>query len=128
MLEGIDCLEDHVDFCQACTIGKQYRFSFPASNKQAHHKLDLIYSDLCGPFPSSHYGYQYYITFTDDCTRYIWIYPLCTKTETFARFREWKSMVELNTGIFIKILQTDRDGEYESHTFNSFLSNCSIIH
>ena len=128
MLEDIDHLKGHIDFCEACTIDKQYRFSFPTSNKQARHKLDLIHSDLCGPFSLSHHGYQYYITFTDDCIRYIWIYPLHTKAEAFARFCEWKSMVELNTGIFIKVLQTDGGGEYESHAFNSFLSNCGIIH
>ena len=128
ILEGIDCLEDRVDFCEVCIVGKQYRFSFSASNKQACHKLDLIHSDLCGLFPSSRHGYQYYITFTDDCTHYIWIYPFYTKAKAFAHFCEWKSMVELNTDIFIKVLQTDEDGEYESHAFNSFLSNCGIIH
>ena len=57
MFKGINCLEDHIDFCEACTVGKQYRFSFPASNKQACCKPDLIHSDLCSPFSLSCHGY-----------------------------------------------------------------------
>ena len=128
MFKGINCLEDHIDFCETCTVGKQYSFSFSASNKQAHCKLDLIHSDLCGPFSPLCHSYWYYITFTDDCICYIWIYLFHTKAKAFVCFCEWKSMIELNIGIFIKVLQTDGGGEYESHAFNSFFSNCGILH
>ena len=128
IFKDIDYLEGCIDFCEAYTIGKQYRFSFSASNKQVHHKLDLIHFDLCGPFLLLYYGYQYYITFTDDCICYIWIYLLYAKAEAFTHFCEWKSMIELNIDILIKVLQIDRSGEYKSYTFNFFLSNYSILY
>ena len=43
-------------------------------------------------------GAEYFLSFIDDKSRYVWVYPLQTKSEVFEKFCEWKAMVELATG------------------------------
>ena len=43
-------------------------------------------------------GHEYYVTFIDDFSRKTWIYFLKTKGEVFAQFKEFKALVENQTG------------------------------
>ena len=67
-------------------------------------------------------GYSYCITFIDDYSRKTWIYFLKAKSEVFDRFREFKTLMENQTGKKIRVLRTDNEGEYTS---NEFLEYCS---
>jgi len=50
----------------------------------------LVHSDVCGKINVSFIGdAQYYLTFADDKTRYVWVYLLKTKDEVFEKFRQW---------------------------------------
>ena len=128
MVEDIDSVGGRIHFCEACVHGKQHRFPFPPSNKCARHKLDLIHSDVCGPLPVSFKEYRYFITFCDDNTHEVWIYFMRTKSEAYSKFREFKALVELQTGLKIKVFRSDSGGEYISLEFEAFLKNCGIIH
>jgi hypothetical protein len=39
-------------------------------------------------------GYQYFITFTDDLSRYGYVYLMKHKSETFEKFKEFQSEIE----------------------------------
>jgi len=104
------------------------RKTSPHSNKRARHKLDLIHSDVCGPLPISIGGMRYFIVFCDDNTRKVWIYFMRTKGEAYTKFREFKALVELQTGLKIKVFCSDGGGEYTSFEFEGFLKSCGIIH
>ena len=67
-------------------------------------------------------GYNYCVTFIDDYSRKTWIYFLKAKSEVFGRFREFKTLIENQTGRKIRVLRTDNRGEYTS---NEFLEYCS---
>ena len=86
--------------CEACIIGKQARQPFKSSGIiKTMKKLDLIHSDLCGPMQNlSLGGKKYLITFIDDYTRYTWVYFMERKEEALSKFREFKAMVETETG------------------------------
>ena len=56
---------------------------------------------------------------TIPCT---WIYFLKAKSEVFERFREFKTLVENQTGKKIRVLRIDNGGEYNS---NEFMEYCS---
>ena len=56
-------------------------------------------------------GAEYFLTFIDDKTHYIWVYVLKHKHEVYTRFLERKSMVERSTGRKLKTLHTDNGGE-----------------
>ena len=66
--------------CNECQMGKSKRFPFLTSSSLSSQPLDLIHCDLWGPSPElSVSGYSYYISFIDDFTRYVWLYPLTAK-------------------------------------------------
>ena len=67
-------------------IGKTHR---------AYSPLDLIHSDLMGPFPHPSINKaRYVLTFIDDFSRYTWVYLLRNKFEVFAYFEDFKALVE----------------------------------
>jgi hypothetical protein len=47
-----------------------------------------IHTDVWGPLPNQSLGgRKYYVTFTDDYSRYTKVNILCTKDETFAAYK-----------------------------------------
>jgi transposase InsO family protein len=128
MVHGVKSVGGRIELCEACINGKQHRDPFPHSNKRARHKLDLIHSDVCGPLPISIGGMRFFIVFCDDNTRKVWIYFMRTKGEAYAKFREFKALVELQTGLKIKVFRSDGGGEFTSFEFEGFLKSCGIIH
>ena len=74
-------------------------------------------SDVCGKMRHrSIGGAEYFVTFTDDKSRYSWVYPIKTKVQVFSRL-EWKALVEKSSGKTVKTLRTDNGGEYTSKNF-----------
>ena len=73
-------------------------------------------------------GAEYFLTFTDDHTRYSWVYMLKTKDQVFERFCEWKALVEKQTKHKLKRLRTDNGGEYTSRRFEQYLKSEGIRH
>ena len=49
-------------------------------------------------------GYRYFLTFTDDLSRYGYIYLMKYKSETFEKFKEFQSEVENHRNKKIKFL------------------------
>ena len=90
--------------------------------------MGLIYSDVCGPFSSTaRGGFQYFITFTDDFSRYGYVYIMKQKSESFEKFKVFKNEVQNQLGKNIKTLRSDRGGEYLSWEFIDHLRDCGII-
>ncbi|GJR13998.1 retrotransposon protein, putative, ty1-copia subclass [Tanacetum coccineum] len=90
--------------------------------------LDLVHTDVCGPFRSTTKdGKRYYITFTDDFSRYGFVYLIKHKSGTFEMFKRYQNKVENQLGRKIKVLQSDRGGEYISIKFFDHLKNCGIV-
>ena len=73
-------------------------------------------------------GKKYFITFTDDCIRYYYVYLLNSKDETMNMFLTYKAEVENQLNENIKILKSDRGGEYESNNFSELCDKFGIIH
>jgi hypothetical protein len=73
--------------------------------------LEIIHTDICGPFPiASVDGYDSFITFTDDYSRYGYIYPIKERSEALYKFKIFKAEVENQYDIKIKIVRSDRGG------------------
>ena len=72
-------------------------------------------------------GYRYFMTFTDDLSRYGYIYLMTHKFETFEKFKEFQSEVENHRNKKIKFLRSDRGGEYLSYEFGLQLKQCGIV-
>jgi len=50
----------------------------------------------------------------------VWIYFLAEKFEAFTTFKNYKSLVEKESGALICCVRTDRGGEFTSNEFNEF--------
>ena len=67
--------------CEPCLEEKITMRSFKAKGYRAKEVLDLVPTNLCGPMSTSaRGGYEYFITFIDDYSRYRYIYLMCHKS------------------------------------------------
>ncbi|MCO5551463.1 hypothetical protein L7F22_004966 [Adiantum nelumboides] len=116
--------------CEGCVLGKMHRFAFSQDGSvRATRKLQLVHSDVCGPMRTPSVGNSlYFVTFIDDFSRFCWVYPLKAKSDVFAVFQHYVSMVENETGCKVQTLRTDRGGEYMSGAFKDFLGKKGIKH
>lgn len=73
-LKGVTELTGHPEFCEPCVLGKMKKLPFPkGQRRKTVAPFELVHSDVGGPVsPASPSGYRYWITFTDDHTRYPW--------------------------------------------------------
>ena len=66
------------------------KISFPLKGYRANNLLELVHSDVCGSFNVHVWGgYEYFVTFIDDCSRYGYAYLMHRKSETFEKFKEF---------------------------------------
>ena len=72
-------------------------------------------------------GYCYLLTFTDDLSRYGYIYLMKHKSETFEKFKEFQSEVENDHNKKIKFLRFDHGDKYLSYEFGLQLKQCGIV-
>ena len=90
--------------------------------------LALVHTDVCGPFDVPARGnYVYFITFTDDISRYGYMFLMKYKFEVLEKFKEFRHEVEKHTEKPIKILRSDRGGEYLSQEFLDYLKDNGIV-
>src|SRR4051812_44906799 len=108
--------------------GKNDKDSIQWNNEHVDDLLDIIHKDVCGPMNvSTRNGLRYFVTFTDDLSRYGYIYLMKHKSETFEKFKEFQNEVENPLRKKIKQLRSDRGGEYLSHEFGNHLKSCGIV-
>ena len=118
-----------IDFCETCISGKHNRTPFASSTTQTTEVLELVHSDVCGKMQEKSLGGgEYFLTFTDDKSRYTWIYILKKKDQVFDCFLTWKALVEKQSKRKLKTLRTDNGGEYTSTKFEKYLREEGIRH
>jgi len=112
--------------CEYCLAGKMSRKPF-GKGSRAQFPLALVHSDICGPLNViSRQGFRYFLTFTDDYTRYTHVYLLKFKGEAISCFLAYVQLVENQLNTTIKCLRTDRGGEYLSNLFKGFCEQKGI--
>ncbi|GJX23833.1 retrotransposon protein, putative, ty1-copia subclass [Tanacetum coccineum] len=114
--------------CKSCISGKMARKPFPRQMERAKDLLGLIHIDVCGLFRIVlREGANYVITFTDDFSRYGFVYLMKHKHEMFETFKVFQNEVKNQLGKKIKAIQSDRGGEYPSHEFVNHMKSCGIV-
>ena len=72
LLESLDY--ESLGACELCLMGKMTKTPFSRTMERATHLLEIIHIDVCGPMSiEAHGGYRYFLTFTDDLSRYGYI-------------------------------------------------------
>lgn len=75
MVNGIDFKNGIKKKCVICVQGKQTRSSFGTGENHAKGLLDLIHSDIAFMLKSSFGGTRYFVTFVDDYSHKLFLYP-----------------------------------------------------
>jgi hypothetical protein len=129
MVEGLPMLKNENVACDGCALGKMHKDEFPSNpDRKKRDVLDLVHTDVCGPMQTRSLGGDFYfLLFIDDCTRYTWVYFLRIKSDFFDYFKEFRTMVEKQTGKSIKILCSDQGGEYKSGDFIKYCKDHGIV-
>ncbi len=130
LVKGLNSdLASELPFCGDCQAGKLTRLPFPSSQTTTEQPLELVHSDVCGKVtPTSLGGSQYFLTFTDDYSKYTHVYLIKHKDEVFSRFKSYQRLAEKETGHQLKALRTDNGGEYTSREFTSYLQQEGVDH
>ncbi|KAM2924483.1 hypothetical protein COP2_040580 [Malus domestica] len=81
--------------------------------KRSQGSLEIIHTDICGPFPvKTICGNKYFINFIDDFSRLGYTFLINEKADALKCFIIYKTEVEKQLGKVIKIVRSDRGGEY----------------
>ncbi|GJX14685.1 retrovirus-related pol polyprotein from transposon TNT 1-94 [Tanacetum coccineum] len=65
---------------------------------------------------------RYFLSIVDDYSRRVWVYILRFKHEAFGKFKEWKQLVENQTGRTVKKLRTDNGLEFCNREFGTVVN------
>ena len=99
--------------CDSCQRAKSHQLPYPISTSVSTQPLQLIFSDVWGPAPTSVGRHSYYVSFIDDYSKYTWIYLLKKRSDVFQVFHNFQSLVERKFDCKILAMQSDWGGEYE---------------
>ena len=101
---------------------------FNAKGRRAQKLLELVHTDVCGPMSTqAKGGYEHFITFTDDYSRYGYVYLMWQKSEAFKKFKEFRAEVENQLGKCIKTIRSDWGGKYLLGDFKDYLTQNGIV-
>jgi hypothetical protein len=101
---------------------------FTCQSERVNDLLGLVHIDVCETMSYiARGGFQYFITFIDDFSRYGYIYLMRRKSESFEKFKEFQNEVQNQLGKTIKFLRSDHQGEYLSLEFSDHQKQCGIV-
>ena len=98
--------------------------------------LEVIHTDISGPYSPTICSNKYFITFIDDFSLYGYLFLIKEKSEALEKFKIFKTKVEKQLGKVIKNMRSDRGGEYYNRhsvsgqakgPFAKYLEECGIV-
>ena len=114
--------------CPTCALTKStYQNPTATSKTSVTQPLARIHMDLCGPIqvPTAE-GFKYFITFTDEYSRYSWISFLRTKDQAFSAFCEFQAYIENRLKCKILGIRSDNGTEFINRAFLDHLRKGGI--
>ena len=120
--------EKSKDFhCDTCHLFKLTHTHSKSTSSQASAPFELIYSDLSDKFfIKSIEGFKYFITFIDDCTRFIWVWFIFMKSDTADVIKQFLVYIKTQFELTIKWFHSDNDEEYMKTACQDVFKNHEI--
>ncbi|KAD5802269.1 hypothetical protein E3N88_13629 [Mikania micrantha] len=98
--------------CVKCLKGKMKTATKKGTTRSSN-LLEIIHTDISGPYTIAGItGHTSFITFIDDYSRYMYLYLIKDKSESLTTFKDYKTEVENQLDLKIKVVRSDRGGEY----------------
>ena len=74
--------------CESCIEGKMTKRPFLPKGNRSSELLELVHTYVCGPINiRAHGGYEYFTIFTDDHSRYRYVYLMHHKSDSLKSLR-----------------------------------------
>jgi transposase InsO family protein len=93
----------------------------------AERPLELVHTDISGPYTPSLNKKRYFISFIDDYTRSIWIYSIAAKSEAIDALKELYNKLNTNLGFKIARIRSDNAKEFIGVKWTDFTKEKGII-
>jgi hypothetical protein len=130
MVKGMEITGNamHTTPCEPCLQGKQTHDEIhKATETHADVVLGRVFSDVCGKMGMcSHRGFEYFVTFTDDKSRKVFVAGLHKKSEVARHLKAFIARAEVETGQHLHILCSDGGGEYMGGDLGKYLEEKGI--
>ena len=92
---GLPQIKPPSEVCDGCLQCKQSRSTFKQNVPiRAKEKLEVIYSDVCGPMQTESLGGNIYFISFIELTRKVWVYLIRRKSDVFEVFEKFKNMAD----------------------------------
>jgi hypothetical protein len=120
---GIECLIKEeilaslyftdLDHCVDCIHEKYVKHIKNSGATRSLGVLEIIHTNICDPLIVRLIdGFNSFITFTNDFSRYRYIYPIRERSEVVDKFKIFKVEVKNQYNAKIKVVRSDRGREY----------------
>ena len=128
LLDGIPSeIESEFMRCKICIENKMNKLPFENNRYQAKQVLEIIHTDVCGPFQTTGpNGERYFVSFIDDYSKIVKVYPIKTKAEVFDCLVEFINESENLTEKRVKVLRCDNGTEYLNNRIYNFVKEKGI--
>ena len=120
--------------CEICMMGKSTKGRHLMNSRLKYQKeykpFQFIHTDLFGPVQVTAVNVpRYLLAFTDECTRYKWVFPLREKDSQSitARFSELVRFIETQLETKVLCFQMDQGTEFTNKTITQFFHDNGII-
>ena len=113
--------------CQGCILGKRPKHKYErGSHERTFAPLELIHSDIAGPFPHiSMSQSKYALTFIDDFSSYCWVHFLSISLKFFTSSKYLKPWLKTSLGGNSRS-SDDNGGEYVKFEFIQYCKYAGI--
>ena len=128
MVIGLTRIKFSKGVCQGCILGKHPDNKYErASHERTSAPLELIHSDIHGPFPHiSMIQSKYALKLIYYFSMYCQVHFLKQKSEVFDLFKVFRSLVENQSRRKLKILRSENGGEYVKSKFTHYFEDTGI--
>ena len=107
----LPALKNDLEKCVDCCRGKMTKIRKKTTVRSSD-LLEVIHTDVSGPYTATLCRNFYFITFIDDYSRYGYLYLIKEKAESLDKFKIFRTEVEKQLGKVIKVVRSDQGGEY----------------
>jgi transposase InsO family protein len=115
--------------CPTCVQAKHARPAFPQSTSKSSAPLELIHMDVCGPYQEASLGgARYCCTFLDDFSKFSAVCTVAHKSDVIDEVKHVIALMENQTGRKVKVVRSDRGGEYVNNELSAFFKQKGIHH
>ena len=115
------------EHCEPCAQSKARKRYNRTPQERATRPFQFVHTDLVGPItPVGFEGERYYVSFTDDYTRFTTVYTVRTKDEWLGTLQRYYNWIHTKFDLKITRIRTDYGAELRSKKATTWMDDLGI--